>query len=83
MILGAAFQLASQQEDSQVFLLAMSTIQQDTDPGKQPEYRANLVPLQYYDFIPLFTKQGAHELPPHRYVDHEIPLEANKKLPMG
>ena len=61
----------------------MSTIQEDVDPAKHPEYLANLVPKQYHDFLPLFTKKGADELPPHRYVDHEIPLETDKKPPMG
>ena len=42
-----------------------------------------MVPSQYHDFLPLFTKKGADKLPPHRYVDHEIPLEADKKPPMG
>ena len=61
----------------------MATIQEDTDPAKHPEYPANLVPAQCHDFLPLFTKKGADELPPHRYVDHEIPLETDKKPPMG
>ena len=79
----AAFRLATEQENSQVFLLAMSSIQEPTDPAKHPDYPANLVPFQYHDFLPLFTKKGADQLPPHRYVDHEIPLEADKKPPMG
>ena len=83
MISQAAFQLASQQEDSEVFLLAMSTIQEDVDRAKHPEHPANLEPEQYHDFLPLFTKKGANRLPPHRYVDHEIPLEADKKPPIG
>ena len=83
MISRAAFQITSQQEDSQIFLLAMSTIQEDVDPAKHSEYPANLVPEQYHNFLPLFTKKGADKLPPHRYVDHEIPLEADKKPPMG
>ena len=42
-----------------------------------------LVPHQYHDLIPLFTKTEADKLPPHRYVDHAIPLLENKKPPMG
>ena len=83
MILRVAFRLTIKQEDSQVFLLAMSSIQEPTDLVKHPDYPANLVPCQYHDFLPLFTKKGADKLPPHRYVDHEIPLEADKKPPMG
>ena len=83
MISRAAFRLATAQEDSQVFLLAMSTTQEPTDPVKHPDYPANLVPSQYHHFLPLFTKKEADKLPPHRYVDHEIPLEADKKPPIG
>ena len=83
MISRAAFRLATEQEDSQIFLLAMSSTQEPIDPAKHRDYPANLVPSQYHDFLPLFTKEGADQLPPHRYVDHEIPLEADKKPPMG
>ena len=78
MISRAAFHLATEQEDSQVFLLAMSSTQEPIDPAKHPDYPANLVPSQYHDFLSLFTKKGADKLPPHRYVDHEIPLEDDK-----
>ena len=83
MISRAPFRLATEQEDSQVSLLAMSSTQEPTDPVKHPDYQANLVPAQYHDFLPLFTKKAADKLPPHRYVDHEIPLDADKKPPMG
>ena len=83
MISRPAFRLATAQEDSQVFLLTMSSTQVPSDLAKHTDYPANLVPSQYHDFLPLFTKKGADKLPPHRYVDHEIPLEADKKPPMG
>ena len=44
---------------------------------------ADVVPFQYHDFLPLFTKKGADQLPPHRYVYHEIPIETGKKPPIG
>ena len=83
MISRPAFRLATAQEDSQVFLLTMSSTQVPSDLAKHTDYPANLVPSQYHDFLPLFTKKGVDKLPPHRYVDHEIPLEADKKPPMG
>ena len=83
MISQAAFQLASLQDESRVFLLAMLTIEEDTDPSKHPESSVNLVPLQYHDFLPLFTKRAANKLPPYRYVDHKIPVEAEERPPMG
>ena len=83
MMSRAVFRLATEQEDSQDFLLAMLSIQEPTALAKHPDYPNNLVPSQYHDFLPLFTKKGADKLPPHRYVDHEIPLEIDKKPPMG
>ena len=83
MISPAAFRLATEQEHSQVFLLAMSSTQEPTDPSKHPDYPANLGPPQYHDYLPLFSKTGADKLPPHGYVDHEIPLGIDKKPPMG
>ena len=83
MISRAAFPLAIEQKDSQALLLAMSSTQEPINLAKHPDYLSNLVLSQYHDFLPLFTKKGAGKLPPHRYVDHEIPLEADKKPPMG
>ena len=83
MISQAAFRLAIQQENSQVFLLVMSSTQEPVDPAKHHDHPGNLVPSQYHNFLPLFTKKGADKLLPHRYVDDEIPLKADKKPPMG
>ena len=43
----------------------------------------DLVPEQYNDLFPLFTKKGGDKLPPYRYVDYAIPLIQGKKPPMG
>ena len=48
-----------------------------------PSSPRDLVPDQYHDLLPLFTKKEADKLPPHRYVDHAIPLIQDKKPPMG
>ena len=55
MISRAAFRLATEQEDSQVFLLAMSSTQEHIDPAKHPHYPGNLVRFQYHNFLTLFT----------------------------
>ena len=52
-------------------------------PANQPNYPTNLVPEYYHDLLLLFGKKGADKLPPHRYVDHEINLEADRKPPKG
>lgn len=41
------------------------------------------IPSEYHDFMNLFLKKGAEQLPPHRYVDHEIPLVPDAKPPFG
>ena len=76
---------------SELFMMAMSAIRgqpEQPDPAKHPNYHANLVPECYHDLLPLFMKKGADKLPPHWYVDHEIPLTTDKegnsaKPPMG
>lgn len=84
MISQAAFQVATHQEHSETFLLGMAAISDlSLDPAKHPDYQANLVPMHYEEFLPLFTKKEADKLPPHRYVDHEISVEADKKPPIG
>lgn len=41
------------------------------------------IPSEYHDFMNLFLKKGAEQLPPHRYVDHEIPLVPDARPPFG
>ncbi|KAI1000733.1 hypothetical protein K3495_g7463 [Podosphaera aphanis] len=41
------------------------------------------IPTQFHDFLPLFSSKEANKLPPHRYIDHEIPVEQDKKLALG
>ena len=79
----AAFRYAIKVPESELFIMTMSAIQGKAteDLVKHPDYPANLVPKRYHDLLPLFAKKGADKLPPHRYVDHEIPIEG--KPPMG
>src|SRR5215208_7872926 len=43
----------------------------------------SLIPPEYHDFLPLFSKEESKHLPPHRYIDHKIPVEEGKTLPYG
>ena len=72
-----AFQHLTKSQGIVTYLLA--AIPQITDPSNP----GDLVPNQYHDLLPLFTKKEANKLPPHRYVDHAIPLIQDKKPPMG
>ena len=61
----------------------MSAIMEPSvNPAKHLHYSANHVPAQYHDLVPLFAKKVAYKLPPHGYVDHEIPIGDNKP-PIG
>ena len=86
MISRAAFRHAVRSPESELFVIATSAIQEsktEPDPAKHPDYPANIVPKAYQDFMSLFAKKEADKLPPHRYVDHEIPLKPDEKPPMG
>jgi len=41
----------------------------------------DLVPKQYWSFLKLFGKAEASVLPPHRNIDHEIPLQPGEQPP--
>ena len=43
----------------------------------------NQVPKEYYDYLDIFSKELADQLPPRRYVDYEIPLEFGKRPYFG
>lgn len=41
------------------------------------------IPLQFHEFLSVFSSRKAEILPPHRYIDHEIPIDKQKKLVLG
>ena len=41
-----------------------------------------LVPLDYYNFLLLFSKKEASALPSYRYMNHEVPLLSDTKPPL-
>ena len=47
-------------------------IQEDQDYQEQLESR---LPIQYREFMDVFSKEAADKLPPHRSYDHKIELE--------
>ena len=72
----SAFRHATKFPDAAVYLLAaLPESTKSTDP-------LTIVPKHYHDFLLLFTKKEADKLPPYQYVDHEIPLIDEKKLPL-
>ena len=43
----------------------------------------NQVPQEYHEYLDVFSKELADQLPPRRYIDHEIPLEFGKRPYFG
>ena len=43
----------------------------------------NQVSKEYHDYLDVFNKELADQLPPRRYINHEIPLEFGKRLYFG
>ena len=43
----------------------------------------NQVPKEYHEYLDVFSKELADQLPPRRYIDHEIPLEFGKRPYFG
>ena len=43
----------------------------------------NQVPKEYHEYLDVFSKELADQLPPRRYINHEIPLEFGKRPYFG
>jgi hypothetical protein len=53
------------------------------DEGKNETKITDIVSLEYYKFLPLFSKIEANKLPPHYPYDYYIPLKHGFTLPFG
>jgi hypothetical protein len=88
MIGAAGYTIAVRQKHSISFVATIRDLfpEDDDDPGdskQDMEQLKKLVPPEYHDHLLLFTKREADKLPPHRYIDHEIPLEDGAKPSFG
>ncbi|KAL2126283.1 hypothetical protein VTI74DRAFT_1265 [Chaetomium olivicolor] len=86
---GLVIKERSQEEGATLlFAASLADIEKALAPKKHGDPRQKL-PQHYYEFLPLFDRNAADQLPPHRPgVDHEIPLEKDengqeKPLPWG
>jgi len=55
-------------------------------PQEKPKKKLVLeeyVPIEYHDFLPLFSEALAKNLPPHRSYDNKIPLRERFTPPFG
>jgi hypothetical protein len=92
MVSAAGYTIAARQKHSISFVAPIRDLfpEDDDDDDNVPgdskqdmEKLRKLVPPEYHDHLLLFTKKEADKLPPHRYLDHEIPLEDGAKLSFG
>lgn len=83
----AAFRSLSRQPNTKLFSMSMAELQLATIPVEISEIEPleqdlqKLVPREYHDFLDVFDKQAANELPPHRSYDHKIELEPHTTPP--
>ena len=68
-------QLSDQTEPTRIFAASLKDIERALAPKSYTDPRQKL-PRHYHEFLPLFDRKKADQLPPHRPgVDHEVPLE--------
>ena len=83
----AALKLASL--GSKLKLAAVKDFRKDPEPRKDPDPRKYtkdprlLVPEHFHEFLHVFEKGKAQELPPHRTYNHSIPLKPDSAPPFG
>ncbi|KAI1002032.1 hypothetical protein K3495_g6173 [Podosphaera aphanis] len=75
-------------QKSQIYSVSLKDITDYLDKPKRSEkeetdflHQKNLT--QFHDFLSLFSFKEAEKLPPHRYIDHEIPVDEKQKLVLG
>ena len=71
----AAFLYLRRQQDVKVFAISMRDIEKALKPKTHVDPREHL-PKEYHQFLDVFSRDAANELPPHRKgVDHRIELD--------
>lgn len=83
--IGAApFNTLSKQKEVEIFAVSMKDVdiqlRKIDKPSTDPKM---IVPTEYHDFLDVFSKEKADELPPHRKHDHRIELEEGKEAGHG
>ena len=72
----ASFVRRAKKEKLSIFSLSLYEINKALDREKIKDVDLKTaIPAEYHEFLPLFDKVAARELPPHRPYDHRIPLK--------
>ena len=61
---------------------ALEVEDQPKEPKKELDLK-NYIPVEYHEFLPLFSEALAKNLPPHQPYDHKIPLREGFTPPFG
>lgn len=69
-------------EDLKAYLDKLES-QEPYSPEQEMKTLQKAIPSKYHDLLPLFSKASADQLPPHRYIDHEINLQPGSKPSFG
>lgn len=83
IVFRAGFKIAAAHQGSQLCVFALRLDPAEDDEAPLEDTPVKLVPHEYHEFLLMFFEKEARNLPPHRYVDHEIPLMEGKKSQFG
>ena len=79
MIGADPFNVLTKQKDVEIFAVSLRDINFELAKGEKPiTDPKTIVPPEYHDFLDVFSKEKADELPPHRKHDHTIELLEGK-----
>lgn len=78
-IIGAAAFRQAQKQGGTTYVVTLAEV----STSKEEKPVVHEVPVEYHEYLDLFSKEEADKLPPHRTYDHEIPLEEGKTPPHG
>jgi formylmethanofuran dehydrogenase subunit E len=80
MIGAAPFRMMARRKGAQCFAISLKDIQdQERKEANSQIDPKELLPVEYHDFLDVFSKEKSDELPPHRSCDHHIVLEGDRK----
>jgi Retroviral aspartyl protease./Reverse transcriptase (RNA-dependent DNA polymerase). len=69
-------------KDFVVFAASMADIEKALAPKKKIDPKTKL-PLEYHEFLDVFSQKEADKLPPHRGYDHKIKMKEGSEPPFG
>jgi len=69
-------------EDFTIFAATLQDIEKALTPKTAIDPKEKL-PIEYHEFLDVFSKKEADKLPPHRSYDHTIQLKEGSEPPFG